>query len=390
MVTSLRSTVDTQLKTVSILGATGSIGDSTMAMLSQHRSRFRVIALTAQDDVEKLSRLAREHHAAYAAIGNGEKYRELKQALSGSGIACGAGTEALQEAAGLPSDIVVSSIVGAAGLLPTLTAIRRGTTVALANKECLVCAGDLIMEAVRKHNATLLPVDSEHSAVFQVLDPLQKAQIERLTLTASGGPFREYTVQQMQQVTPEQAVKHPTWSMGAKISVDSATLMNKGLELIEAYHLFHVEKSQLNIVIHPESVIHGMVHYRDGSVLAQMSPPDMRTPIAYALGYPDRIAAPTERLDLARIGKLTFHEPDATRFPALRLAREALATGGTAPAILNAANEVAVARFLNNEIGFLEIMEKVASALSSILSVSNPTLDDIFAADEQARASART
>ncbi|MBY0407118.1 MAG: 1-deoxy-D-xylulose-5-phosphate reductoisomerase, partial [Rickettsiales bacterium] len=320
-----------------------------------------------------------------AVITNPAHFSALKEGLSGTGVEAAAGADAVLEAAGMPADIVMSAIVGAAGLSPTLAAIRSGATIALANKECLVCAGQLMTQEVDKHGAKLIPVDSEHSAIYQVFDARTADAVERVTITASGGPFRAFTLEQMKDVTPAQAVKHPNWNMGAKISVDSATLMNKGLELIEAFYLFPLRAEQFAAIIHPQSIVHCLVEMVDGSVLAQLCLPDMRTPIAYALGWPERIAAPVEKLDLARIGSLQFEAPDVARFPALRLARQAMNAGGNAPTVLNAANEIAVGRFLKGDIGFLDIVGVVEKALSRIPYTSLTSLDAVLETDARAR-----
>jgi 1-deoxy-D-xylulose-5-phosphate reductoisomerase len=320
-----------------------------------------------------------------AVVSEPTAYQDLKDALAGSGIEVAAGPDAVVDAAARPSDWVMASIVGAAGLQPTLAAIKRGATIGLANKETLVCAGSLVMKAVVDHGATLVPVDSEHSAIFQVFDFEQKDQIDKIILTASGGPFRTKTAEQMRAMTPEQAVAHPNWSMGAKISVDSATMMNKGLELIEAYHLFGLPEDRIDILVHPQSVIHSLVAYHDGSVLAQLGTPDMRTPIAYALAYPARMTTPGKRLNLSEIAQLTFEAPDPVRFPALRITRAALKAGGGAPTILNAANEVAVQSFLSRTIGFLDIARVVEETVSALNDTAIGTLDDILALDAQAR-----
>jgi len=309
--------------------------------------------------------------------------------LSGPGIPVAAGPEAVVGAASLEADWVMAGIVGAAGLEPTLAGIRQGAVVGLANKETLVCAGDLVMAEIDRHGATLLPVDSEHSAIFQVFDFEQSDRVERIILTASGGPFRGWSREAMARVTPAQAVAHPNWDMGAKISVDSATMMNKGLEVIEAHHLFPVPESRIEVVVHPQSVIHSMVEYVDGSVLAQLGSPDMRTPIAYALGWPERIDAPAPRIDFKKISNLTFEEPDLDKFPALRLAREALQAGGAAPTILNAANEVAVHGFLDGRIGFLDIARIVERTLATANHYAINTLADVHAVDAHAREVAR-
>jgi 1-deoxy-D-xylulose-5-phosphate reductoisomerase len=370
---------------VTILGSTGSVGGNTVDLIRRNRDKFTVEALTASANVDALAAQARELGARRAVVADARCYGALKDALAGSGIEAAAGAEAVVEAAAMPADWVMSSIVGAAGLPPTLAAIRRGAVVAFASKECLVSAGDLLMREVTRHGATLLPVDSEHSAIFQVFDFDQIDRIEKIVLTASGGPFRTTDLQAMATMTPAQAVAHPNWSMGAKISVDSATMMNKGLELIEAHHLFSMPSEKIEILVHPQSVIHSMVEYVDGSMLAQLGTPDMRTPIAYALGWPKRMEAPSPRLDLARLGQLTFEMPDPTRFPALDLAREALRLGGGAPTILNAANEVAVHRFLAGEIGFLDIVRAVEETLRALPGAGPATLDDVTRLDTEAR-----
>jgi len=376
-------------RSVTVLGCTGSIGASTLDLLRRNKDAYRVEALSAHRNVAELAALAREFDARVAVIADPDLYASLAEALAGSGITPAAGPAALVEAAERPADWVMASIVGAAGLEPTLAAIKRGAVVALANKECLVCAGDLVMAAVVRHGATLVPVDSEHSAIFQVFDFAQADKVERITLTASGGPFRTWTRDDMAGVTPEQAVAHPNWSMGAKISVDSATMFNKGLELVEAYHLFGLTEDRIDILVHPQSVIHSMVSYIDGSVLAQLGAPDMRTPIAFALGWPDRMAAPCARLDLAQLGSLTFEAPDPERFPALRLVRRALQSGGAAPTLLNAANEIAVASFLDRRIGFLDIAAVVEDTLEAVDAPALTSIDDVLQADALARRHAR-
>ncbi len=375
-------------KRVTILGATGTIGRSTLKLIEAHPDRFEVETLTASDNAAELAQLAIRFGARRAVIASPDKYDELKNHLSGSNIHAAAGAQALEEAAATSVDLVMSAIVGIAGLRPTLAAIRAGQTVALANKESLVCAGSLMMEEVSRHGATLLPVDSEHNGVFQLLSPELLPAITSITLTASGGPFRTWSHEQMKTVTPEQAVKHPNWSMGAKISVDSATLMNKGLELIEAQQLFHITPDKLSVLIHPQSIIHCLIHLKDGSVLSQMSHPDMITPIACAMAWPQRISAPVKPLDLAAIGSLTFEQPDETRFPALRLAREVMATGGSAPCVLNAANEIAVKRFLAGEIGFLDIAKIVERTLETTDNTQLRSISDVLAADSSARRNA--
>jgi len=370
---------------VTILGATGSIGRSTVDLIARHPESFKVEALTAQRNVERLAAQARAVGARRAVIGDDSLYGALAEALAGSGVAVAAGADALVEAAAAPADFVMAGIVGAAGLGPTLTAVARGAVVGLANKECLVCAGSLMLDEVARRGATLLPVDSEHNAIYQAFDFARGESVEKIVLTASGGPFREAPHATMAAATPEQAVAHPNWDMGAKISVDSATMMNKGLETIEAYHLFPVEAAQIEVLVHPQSVIHGMVAYVDGSVLAQLGSPDMRTPIAYALAWPARMPSPSPKLDLAALGRLTFEPPDPARFPALRLAREALAQGGSAPIVLNAANEVAVHGFLERRIGFLEIVRTVERCLERADHGPVARLDDVYEIDGAAR-----
>ena len=375
-------------KRITVLGATGSVGTSTLDLVSRNREMFTVEALTANKNIEALAHQAQKFDAKLAVIGDENLYKDLKSALSGTSIACAAGAEALEEAAARPSELVMAAIVGTAGLAPTLEAVQRGTTVALANKECLVSAGNIFTQAVTDHDTILLPVDSEHSAIFQVFDFDQADQVTRIILTASGGPFRTREIAKMRKVTPAEAVAHPNWKMGAKISVDSATMMNKGLELIEVFHLFPVDKSKIDILVHPQSVIHSLVEYVDGSVLAQLGSPDMRTPIAYAMAWPHRMPAPSPRLNLHEIGQLTFEEPDIERFPALRLARDALNAGGAAPTILNAANEVAVRRFLDGEIGFLDISAVVEKTLENVTNSEINSLADVVFIDEMARQSA--
>lgn len=369
------------MKRISILGSTGSIGKSALKFLAHHKQQFAVEALVAQQNVMALAEQAREAGAKLAVIADASKYDELKAALAGSGITCAAGEAGVAEAMKRKADMVVSAIVGAAGLQPTLAAIAAGSDIALANKECLVCAGALVMEAARKAGVAILPVDSEHNALFQVFTP--GPAVEKLTLTASGGPFR--LRKDLSNVTPEEAIKHPNWSMGAKISVDSATLMNKGLEVIEAFHLFPVSVAQIDVVVHPESIIHGLVHYTDGAVLAALSAPDMVTPLAYALSYPQRLSAPVAKLDLCALAKLTFEPVDHARFPALNLAYDALKAGGSATATLNAANELAVAAFLARRIGFTAITAVVAETLASLPAHAVSSLPDILETDRIAR-----
>jgi len=377
--------VDTIQKSVTVLGATGSVGQSTLDLISRNGNKFNVVALTAYSKVEDLAKAAISFNAQLAVIGDERKLGTLKALLAGSGVESAAGDEALIEAAARPSDIVMAAIVGAAGLRPTMAAVRRGATVALANKECLVCAGDLLMAEVAEHGATLLPVDSEHNAIYQVFDFGAAKAVDRLILTASGGPFLGRSRHDLLDVTPAQAVAHPNWDMGAKISVDSATMMNKGLEVIEAFHLFPVSKDQIEVLVHPQSVIHSMVEYQDGSVLAQLGSPDMRTPIAYSLAWPERMEAPVKRLSLAEIGSLTFQAPDYEAFRCLALAKEALDAGGAAPAVLNAANEVAVGGFLSGQIGFMDIPALVEETLAQIDMKAPQSLTNVFEIDQEAR-----
>ncbi|MFC3442086.1 1-deoxy-D-xylulose-5-phosphate reductoisomerase [Sphingobium rhizovicinum] len=376
------------MKHVSIFGATGSVGLSTLDLVRRDPEAYGVVALTANSDVDSLAALARETGAQVAVIGQDRLYGALKAALAGSGIEAAAGEDALVEAAARGADWTMASIVGCAGLKPTMAALKAGGTVALANKESLVSAGGLMMDAARQSGATLLPVDSEHNAIFQCLAGSSLDDVARIILTASGGPFRTKSRVEMAAMTPAQAVAHPNWSMGAKISVDSATMMNKGLELIEAAYLFPVGLDRIEILVHPQSVIHSMVEYRDRSTLAQLGSPDMRIPIAHALAWPQRIATPCQPLDLARIGRLDFEAPDMERFPALRLARAAAGEGGATPAILNAANEVAVAAFLDGRIGFLDIAMIVEDVLQRYGAPRPGTIDDVLAADAEARAQA--
>ena len=382
---------------VTILGSTGSIGTATLDVIRFSRAHygphaFPLQALTAQKNVALLAAQARELRPKVAVIGDASRKRELADELTGTGVEVLAGTEAVIEAAQRPSEMVVSAIVGAAGLAPTLEAAKRGAIVALANKECVVAAGEVFRRAAADSRGVLIPVDSEHSAAFQLLDFAQSQAIEKITLTASGGPFRTWSAERMAAVTPEQAIRHPNWSMGAKISVDSATLMNKGLELIEAHVLFGVSPEKLDIVVHAQSVVHCLVSYTDGSVLAHLSAPDMRTPIAHALGWPNRIPSPARALNVADLGQLTFEGPDYARFPCLGLARKCLESGGNAPTILNAANEIAVEQFLNHKIAFLGIAKIVEQTLCAFELLTNgdtpATLDDVLELDAAARAKA--
>ena len=372
-------------RSVTVLGSTGSVGTSTIDLILRSPGRFSVDTLTGNSNVALLAEQAIQVNAKMAVIADETRYDDLKAALSGTNIYVSAGRNALIEAASRPSDWVMASIVGAAGLAPTLEAVRRGAVVGLANKECLVSAGEFFCREVAAANARLIPVDSEHSAIYQVFDFDRPERVERIILTASGGPFRERTLDTLQDVTPAQAVAHPNWDMGAKISVDSATMMNKGLEFIEAYHLFPVNSEQIEILVHPQSVIHSMVEYVDSSVLAQLGTPDMRTPIAYALAWPDRMETPSSRLKLEDIQILTFEAPDPERFPAIRLTREALNIGGTAPTVLNAANEIAVELFLTEKLSFLNIAHVVEETMQQIPRSNLGSLDDVYAIDTEAR-----
>jgi 1-deoxy-D-xylulose-5-phosphate reductoisomerase len=378
------------MKTLSILGATGSVGSQALDLVARNPGRWQVEALTANSDVAGLAKAARASGARFAAIADPALYGALKEALAGSGIESAAGAGAVCEAAQRPGEIVLTAIVGAAGLGPTLAAVERGATLAIANKETLVCAGPVVTAAARASGAVLLPVDSEHNAVFQVFDHDQPDRVAKIILTCSGGPFRTHGRAALAGVSVADACKHPVWSMGAKISVDSATLMNKGLELIEAYHLFPVGADRLDVIIHPQSVVHSMVEYVDGSVLAQLGTPDMRIPIAYAMAWPERIATPAARLDLASIGKLEFEAPDLERFPCLRLAWDALRAGGSAPCILNAANEIAVGAFIAGQASFLDIDRIVAATLDQVAAGPVGSLEEVVAIDGRARDMARS
>jgi 1-deoxy-D-xylulose-5-phosphate reductoisomerase len=371
---------------VSVLGSTGSVGCQTLDLISRAPEKYEVVALTAKKNVAKLVEQARLLRPELVVIADESQYETLKEALAGTNIAVATGTQAVVEAAEAEADWVMAAIVGAAGLPSTLAAAKRGAIVAFANKETLVCAGPLMMKLVAEAGAQLLPVDSEHNAIWQVFDAERRESVSRLILTASGGPFRSFSRAQMATVTPEQAVKHPVWTMGAKISIDSATLMNKALEIIEAHFLFRMPSEKIDVLVHPQSVIHSMVEYEDGSVLAQMGTPDMRTPIGYTLAWPERMATPAAKLDLAALGQLTFEAPDAEKFPALRFAREAMRKGGLAPAMLNAANEIAVQAFLDKEIGFLDIERINEMTLNSAPATALTDLDVLREADQAARA----
>ncbi|MBV9628372.1 MAG: 1-deoxy-D-xylulose-5-phosphate reductoisomerase [Xanthobacteraceae bacterium] len=381
------------IRSVSLLGATGSIGTSTVDLLMAAPERYRVEAVAASRNAAALAAIARKIGARFAAIADPTLYGELKDALAGTGIAAAAGEGAVIEAANWPADWVMGAITGAAGLKPTLAALERGATVALANKECLVCAGALFMRRAGEIGATVLPVDSEHNAIFQSLASGHRSDVRRIILTASGGPFRTSPLETMRAATVDQALRHPNWSMGPKVTIDSATMMNKGLELIEAHHLFALPASQIDVLVHPQSIVHGLVEFRDGAVIAELGSPDMRVPIAHCLAWPDRIDTPAARLDLAKVATLSFEAPDPARFPALRLAREALELGGGAPTVLNAANEIAVDAFLHRRLGFAGIAGLVeetleASARKGLLREPQ-SIDDALSIDHVSRSLAR-
>ena len=370
---------------VSILGATGSIGDSSLRVIAEHPERFTITALTAQNNAEKLIALAQRFRPTLVAIGNEAHYASVHSALKPLGITVLAGARGVEEAASAPADISIAAIVGAAGLLPTLRAIEQGASVALANKEALVCAGELVMKLCATHGTMLLPIDSEHNAIFQVLAAEHRARVEKITLTASGGPLLNHPLTQFDAVTPEMAINHPRWNMGAKISVDSATMMNKGLELIEAHYLFDMRASKLDVLIHPESIVHSLVHYADGSVLAQLGMPDMAIPIAYALSWPERMQVETPRLDLATVGALHFMPLDGQRFPALAIARAALLAGPAQVIALNASNEIAVEAFLQRKISFTAIAKTVAHIVETTDNIAITSIEDVVMADSAAR-----
>jgi 1-deoxy-D-xylulose-5-phosphate reductoisomerase len=374
---------------ITILGSTGSVGQQTIDLIARAPEAYEVMALTANKNIKLLSEQARQLKPQMAVVGDESQYQALKEALAGTGIKVAAGAKAIVEAAEAECDWVMSAIVGAAGLPGTLAAARRGATIAFANKETLFCAGPLMMKLVKEAGATLLPVDSEHNAIYQVFDFDHPEGIARLIVTASGGPFRTSSREDMAKMTAEQAVKHPVWSMGAKISIDSATLMNKALEVIEAHFLFDMPPEQIDVLVHPQSVIHSMVEYRDGSVLAQLGSPDMRTPIGYCLAWPERMETPVPKLDLAKIGQLTFEKPDEKKFPALRFAKEAMKKGGTAPAQLSAANEVAVQAFIDKRIGFLDIERINETVLTKLPALPLTDLEMLAEADKEARVMAQ-
>jgi 1-deoxy-D-xylulose-5-phosphate reductoisomerase len=377
------------VRSITILGATGSVGASTVDLIKRAPERYRVEAVSARRSAGALAKIARDVGAKLAVVADPAAYDDLKDALAGSGIKAAAGEGGLLEAAQRPADWLMAAISGAVGLKPTLAAIERGATVALANKECLVCAGGLFMRRAAIAGATVLPVDSEHNAIFQALGAGPREDVKRIILTASGGPFRTWSLEAIKAATPEQALKHPNWSMGPKITIDSASLMNKGLEVIEAYHLFALKPEEIDVLVHPQSVVHGLVEFRDGSVVAQLGSPDMRIPIAHCLAWPRRIDGPAARLDLARVRDLTFEDPDLVRFPALALARRALQTGGAAPTVFNAANEVAVAEFLARRIGFPAITALVDATLDAAagrgLLAEPADIDAALAVDHNAR-----
>ena len=372
-------------KTLTVLGSTGSVGQNTLDLVERNQKTFRIKALTGNQNVKLLAKQAKLHQPELLVIGNKEQYRNLIKELDGFPVRVEAGYEGLIEAADLDTDLVMASIVGTAGLLPTMRAAKRGATIALANKECLVCAGSLLMNEVENSGGVLIPVDSEHNAIFQVFDFDQTRAVKNLILTASGGPFREKTIKEMATVRPREALAHPNWRMGPKITIDSATMMNKGLELIEAFYLFPVNIDQIKILVHPQSIVHSMVSYVDGSVLAQLGSTDMRIPISYALGWPGRIETPVESLNLTEISSLTFEKPDFQKFPSLKLAQNALKAGKIGPILLNSANEIAVSSFLENKISFLEIAEIVEDVLSVAQFKEPKTIEDIVNIDLEGR-----
>ncbi len=373
------------MKTVTVLGSTGSIGCSTVDLLAANPERYRVLALVANRRAERLASQARQLGAELAVCSDPSMHWELAAGLAGTGIRVACGQDAVLEAARLGADWTMAAITGVAGLAPTLAAAERGGAIALANKEAIVSAGDVMLRAVRDAGATLLPVDSEHNAIFQALSGSPRGALEKIILTASGGPFRTASLDEMARATPETALRHPVWSMGAKISIDSATLFNKGLEVIEAARLFALAPHEIEVLVHPQSVVHGMVCYKDGSVLAQLGAPDMRIPIAHTLAWPERLATNAPRLDLAAAGTLEFSAPDHGRFPALRTCYAALRAGGGAPTILNAANEIAVAAFLDRRIGFLDIARVVDAVLDRMGACPAETLDAVIGIDARSR-----
>ena len=390
---SARAKPTSAVRSVTLLGATGSIGGSTVDLIKRGKGRYRVEAVVANKNAAQLAQIARDLGARFAVVSDASAYKELKDALSGTGIEAASGEAALLEAAERPAEWVMGAMSGAVGLKPTLAALKRGATVAIANKECLVCAGGVFMRTAAKSGATVLPVDSEHNAIFQALGSGRREDVKLVILTASGGPFRTWTKDQMRGATLEQALKHPNWSMGPKNTIDSATMMNKGLELIEAQHIFGLKPHELDVLVHPQSIVHGLVEYRDGSVLAQLGSPDMRIPIAHCLAWPERIDGPAERLNLARIGNLAFEAPDTERFPALAIARRVLEAGGATATVFNAANEIAVASFVDRKLGFTGIaalVEATIDAAERRNATEEPeTIEDALAVDHIARSLAQ-
>ena len=386
---SARAKPASAVRSLTLLGATGSIGGSTVDLIKRGKGRYRVEAVVANKNAAQLAQIARDIGARFAVVSDVSAYKELKDALSGTGIEAASGEAALLEAAERPAEWVLGAMSGAVGLKPTLAALKRGATVAIANKECLVCAGGVFMRTAAKSGATVLPVDSEHNAIFQALGSGRREDVKLVILTASGGPFRTWTKDQMRTATLEQALKHPNWSMGPKNTIDSATMMNKGLELIEAQHIFGLKPHELDVLVHPQSIVHGLVEYRDGSVVAQLGSPDMRIPIAHCLAWPERIDGPAERLNLARIGNLTFEAPDTGRFPALAIARRVLEAGGATPTVFNAANEIAVASFVERRLSFAGIaalVEATIDAAERRNATNEPeTIEDALAVDHIAR-----
>ena len=379
----------TDRQTITVLGATGSVGDSTLDFLDQHRDRFELLAASAMNNVEKLVHIAKTFHPKFVAIGNKAHYEALKHGLADTDIDVGAGEAGLLQAASLPVDRCMAAIVGFSGLAPTLKALQHASYLMLANKECLVSAGELFMAAAKRHGCKIVPVDSEHNALFQLLNEQDTDDVEKFTLTASGGPFRDYSSEQLQSVTAEMAVKHPVWSMGDKISIDSATLMNKGLELIEAKYLFGLPAQAFEAIIHPQSIVHGMVHMQDGSVLAHLGEPDMRIPISYCMAYPSRLSSNAKRLDLGELGTLSFYKPDEDRFGCLRLAKTAMRQGGVATTALNAANEIAVEAFQRGELSFMGIPALIEAVCENISDSPQADLDAVYEVDLQSRAYAQ-
>lgn len=390
---SVRAKPASAVRSITLLGATGSIGGSTVDLIKRGKGRYRVEAVVANKNAAQLAQIARDVGARFAVVSDASAYKELKDALSGTGIEAATGEAALLEAAERPAEWVMGAMSGAVGLKPTLAALKRGATVAIANKECLVCAGGVFMRTAAKSGATVLPVDSEHNAIFQALGSGRREDVKLVILTASGGPFRTWTKDQMREATLEQALKHPNWSMGPKNTIDSATMMNKGLELIEAQHIFGLKPHELDVLVHPQSIVHGLVEYRDGSVLAQLGSPDMRIPIAHCLAWPERIDGPAERLNLARIGNLAFEAPDTDRFPALAIARRVLEAGGATATVFNAANEIAVASFVDRKLGFTGIaalVEATIDAAERRNATDEPeTIEDALAVDHIARSLAQ-